>query len=263
MTHLTDYHIHTKWCHHAVGEMEDYVKHAIALEMEEIGFADHAPGDPDYDPKHRMDIVQFGHYIKSVQQLNHQFDAISVKLGIETDFYPHFEPALESMIEQFPLDYVIGSVHYVDNILVFNADEFIHDSAEQQRYTEGYFTTLRQGLESGLVQVVGHIDVMKYPFPHLKPLIEDRVSELLPLIADQGLILELNTSGWRRKPRESYPSVSILKEAARYSIPICLNSDAHQPDHVGCEFDRALQMLTETGYRQTQIQSCGIKAYVQ
>ena len=43
MLNLADYHIHTKRCGHAIGEMEEYVKNAIRKGLREIGFSDHLP----------------------------------------------------------------------------------------------------------------------------------------------------------------------------------------------------------------------------
>lgn len=40
---MTDYHIHTKLCGHAEGEMESYVEQSISKGLKEIGFSDHAP----------------------------------------------------------------------------------------------------------------------------------------------------------------------------------------------------------------------------
>ena len=39
----TNYHTHTYLCKHAVGTIEDYIKRAIDLGYEELGFSDHFP----------------------------------------------------------------------------------------------------------------------------------------------------------------------------------------------------------------------------
>ena len=40
---MIDYHIHTKLCGHASGEMAEYVECAIAAGVKEMGFSDHMP----------------------------------------------------------------------------------------------------------------------------------------------------------------------------------------------------------------------------
>ena len=47
-----DLHNHTTLCNHATGTVEEYVKRAIELGINEYGFACHAP--MNFDPKYRM-----------------------------------------------------------------------------------------------------------------------------------------------------------------------------------------------------------------
>ena len=45
---LVDYHNHTRLCGHAVGEVSEYIEAAIAADLAEIGFSDHAPLPDEY-----------------------------------------------------------------------------------------------------------------------------------------------------------------------------------------------------------------------
>ncbi|MCD4692171.1 MAG: PHP domain-containing protein, partial [Calditrichales bacterium] len=49
-----DYHIHTKLCKHARGEMEEYVEQALRIGLKEIAFTDHIPLPDNFDIAHRM-----------------------------------------------------------------------------------------------------------------------------------------------------------------------------------------------------------------
>lgn len=109
MKGVADYHIHTKFCHHATGEMEEYVRVAVEKGFTEIGFADHAPASDGYDPVHRMALSRFPEYVERIQGLRDEFTHMNIRLGIETDFYPGFEPFLERFLQSFPVDYVVGS----------------------------------------------------------------------------------------------------------------------------------------------------------
>ena len=51
---IVDYHMHTPLCKHAVGEPEAYARRALEVGVEEIGFSDHCPMPPTYDPDWRM-----------------------------------------------------------------------------------------------------------------------------------------------------------------------------------------------------------------
>ena len=51
-----DLHNHTILCNHAEGSVEEYVKRAIELGIDEYGFACHAP--MNFDPKYRMKLEE-------------------------------------------------------------------------------------------------------------------------------------------------------------------------------------------------------------
>jgi len=51
--------------------------------------------------------------------------------------------------------------------------------------------------------------------------------------------LEINASGYRHielVTREPYPSLSVVEQAIAFGIPLVVNSDAHDPSHVGEHF---------------------------
>lgn len=247
-----DYHIHTELCRHASGAMEEYVREALKKGFDEIGFADHAPGSPEYDPDHRMTITQFPDYINDIHQLRDRFANIDIKIGIETDFYPGFEPFLENLVKSGSIDYIIGSVHFIGEESIFHWNRPVTSKNTQTRLIRQYFDEMRRGIRSGLIDVVGHMDLVKWVFPDGKKDICDAGIEVLKLISQEDLILELNTSGLRNRPGEFYPYDNLLRLAHELRIPICLGSDAHEPQNVGANFTEAVELLINIGYRQKQ-----------
>jgi histidinol-phosphatase (PHP family) len=247
-----DYHIHTELCHHASGAMEEYVREALEKGFDEIGFADHAPGAPEYDPDHRMTITQFPDYINDIHQLRDKFADIDIKIGIETDFYPGFEPFLENLLRSGSIDYVIGSVHFIQEESIFHWNRPVTSKNMEIQLIRQYFEEMRQGIRSGLVDVVGHMDLVKWIFPDAGKDIFDAGIEVLESISQEELILELNTSGLRNRPGEFYPCEDLLKITYELGIPVCLGSDAHEPQNVGANFPEAVELLNNIGYRQKQ-----------
>ncbi len=246
---LADYHLHTKFCHHASGEMESYIHEAIAGGFEEIGFADHAPADEGFDPKHRMTHSQFPEYVDQVQKLRRSFPSFPIRLGIEVDLYPGFEKHLEKLRQEHPIEYVIGSVHLIEDFFVFTTDP-VHLSKESERQLiHHYFDQIEAGVHSGLIDIVGHLDVIKWALPHAKEEIVALGRKVLETIAQKKVAIELNTSGLRKRPGEMYPHKELLQIAHALDIPVCLGSDAHKPQEVGSNFKKAKALLHELGYR--------------
>lgn len=246
----TDYHIHTRLCRHAEGDMEAYVRRAVELGFHEIGFSDHAPVQDGYDPQHRMDWHQFSGYTETIRALRIKYPRIQIRLGVEADVYPGFEDSLRTLIRSFPVDYVIGSVHFIDGDPVFMRDAESLSDTEIQAFITEYFSRLILGVQSGLFDVIAHLDVIKWNYADHMDCIRSQAERLLTGVQKAGLAIELNTSGLRKKPGQTYPDFDILQTAAHHHIPVIPGSDAHEPGHVGADFAQAKEMLEQAGYSQ-------------
>ncbi len=247
----TDYHIHTKLCGHAKGTPAEYVQAAINKGFGEIGFADHSPAPPEYDPKHRMTLSQFDGYVSEIERLQKKYTNIRIRLGIETDYYPGFESYLSKLRKNYPIEYAIGSVHFLNGNPIFHSDTIDCSQDQAEKLITGYFDGFLQLIQSGLIDILGHFDLIKWVLPHASKIINRVGYKLLHEAAIHGTILEVNTSGLRKQPQEIYPAPAILEKAFCLDIPICLNSDAHQPDDVGADFHNVQPILETIGYNNT------------
>jgi len=248
---MIDYHTHTALCKHAVGEMEEYVESAIDKGLTEIGISCHNPMPEGYDPEHRMSIEEFyAIYKPRVAQLREKYEgAITIKFGLEADFYPGTEAYVKDFIAQSDFDYVLGSVHYLgawpgtDLIPVPMFERVVVNA----RYEE-YFRRVKQLAESGLCDIIAHFDLVKKngarPDNNTGE-IDAAIREALQAIRDNHLCMEINTSGLRKKVAEIYPSENILQLAQEYSIPLTTGSDAHKPKDVGADFDTAYSFINK------------------
>lgn len=245
-----DYHLHTPLCQHAEGSPEEFFASAARKAIPEICFTDHLPSHHGYDPDIRMTMAQFPSYRRMIRRLQKKPPPPNVIFGIESDYYDRCEPFLQDWLPRQEFDLVIGSVHYLgtwafDNPAYLDQWKTVDIASVWQRY----FDTLRRMVTTGLFDVVGHLDIPK-KFGHR---LKDRdlrrmVNPVLDSIAGQGMVLELNTSGLRRAIAEQYPTLEVLQLARQRAIPLCFGSDAHQPDHVGYAFDRALDLARQAGY---------------
>ena len=249
----SDYHLHTPLCHHATGPMEAYLERAIELGLGEVGFACHNPLPDNLGADVRMRESDLEYYVQRVRDLQFQYHGrIDVLLGLEMDYVPHLADYLARQVAQYPWDYIIGSIHYLDPAcrlgawsrhLPFDADE---------HYVR-YYQLVRQLARSGLCDIIGHLDVAKRSgqFPGPRGLAE--LHEALADIAAADRCLEVNTSGYRHTDvvvPEPYPALPIVEEALARGIPLVVNSDAHAPECVGMMFAEMREALTRRGCRQ-------------
>lgn len=245
-----DYHMHTPLCKHAVGEPEAYVERALALGLDEIGFSDHGPMPPDYDPNFRMGLGELPGYVERIRSLQSKYPRLSIKLGLEADYHPGTEEFVRETTRAYAFDYVIGSVHYIGDWGFDNPENIRrYRGADLYEVYRQYFDLVAQCAESGLYDILGHPDVIK-KFGHRpeRPF-EDLLGRALEAVRRAGMAVEVNTSGLRKPCREIYPSRRFLELARERDVPVTMGSDAHEPRHVGEDFEAAAALLTSVGYR--------------
>jgi len=248
--YLVDYHTHTSLCKHADGTAEAYVQQAIGLGLTEIGCSDHSPMPDFYDPEHRMTLEEFESIYKPmVSELKTRYkENITVRFGVEADYYPGTEDFVRALVNENAFDFVIGSIHFLDD-WGFDNPRYIHryDEQDVDEIYERYFQTVKQAAASGLFDILGHIDLVK-KFGH-RPTksMKEILWETFKVIKENDLAVEINTAGLRKPVHEIYPSVEILEIIKDLQIPLSLGSDAHAPDDVARDFDLAIELVRKYG----------------
>ncbi len=249
---MRDYHIHTKLCKHAYGEMEEYVEAAIEKGFDEICFTDHIPFPDNFDISHRMDPEDIEPYLEWIDDCRSKYPEISILKGLEADYLEQFEDYLGEFLQKYSFDLVIMAIHFVEKWpagnWVFHYD--FPDKTFKEIYGE-YLGTINQGVNSGLFDVVGHLDLVKRVGHRVMETNGDDMETLFDSVLKQGMGIEINTSGFRRVIAEPYPSFEVVEAAANRGIPITLGSDAHLPEQVGHEFPQVMKKIS--GFQKLKI----------
>jgi histidinol-phosphatase (PHP family) len=242
---LYETHVHTPLCGHASGTPSDYATAAGRRGLAGIVFTCHNPMPHGYSAVYRMTENQFTDYLEWVAATRDEhLGAVDVRLGLECDYLPEFEPWLSSQIAGAPLDYVLGSVHaqYPEYRARFG-------TPDDPYFYRRYFEHLSLAAESGLFDCLAHPDLVKtvapehWSFEACRPWVE----ESLDRVAAAGVALEYNTSGLNKAPFEAYPGTDLLREIVVRDIPVVVGSDAHDPTRVGEGFEAALSTLSRLG----------------
>lgn len=246
---MIDYHIHTKLCGHASGEMEEYVQCAISAGVNEMGFSDHLPMVSELGNGLAMPIEKLPFYVENVLHLRDKYPEIDIKLGIEADYFPGLEDDSKDIIDRYPFDYVIGSVHFIEKWGFDNINEIDQwNEKDINQVYRDYYTLLRKSALSGLFDIIGHSDLVKKFGQRPGDDLSEEIEHTARVFSDHKLVCEINTAGLRRPVSEVYPSLEILQVYRKYDIPIIFGSDAHRPSEVGCDFDTAYKMAASAEY---------------
>ncbi|GAB4330311.1 MAG: histidinol-phosphatase [Promethearchaeota archaeon] len=255
-----DYHVHTSLCRHALGSMESYVDAAVAAGLPELGFNDHFPMFflPSNLPldSYAMSVGEFkGQYLPRVAELRKErAGEIRVLAGAEVDYYPGTEELVKKSVEKYELDYVYLSVHVLPSpggAWCIDDERYRHVYEEKSvdAIWRQYLELLERAVRTGTYDVVAHLDLPKKfrHFPSSPDVVSDVVERLVEALVKTGTCVEINTSGWRKAVAEQYPSEDLVEILAGAGVGFVLGSDAHRPEEVGHQFDRAVELLKRQG----------------
>jgi histidinol-phosphatase (PHP family) len=256
---LTDYHVHlrpddvdaTPDRYFTAGNAERYRETAEERGIAELGVAEHV-----YRFSAALEVWEHPFWR---QYAHDDLDAYcgfvreetDLRLGIEADFVPGREDRMASLLDGRGWDYVVGSVHFLRDRSLDTEDYSVWGTGESpERVWRRYFETVAESARSGLYDIIAHPDLVKVwgsaaprPDGDLRRYYEPAVEAF----AESGVAVELSSAGWRKPVGEQYPARGFLEMLVDAGCPIALSSDAHVPDQLGYEYDRAAALLESVG----------------
>ncbi|GAB6991888.1 histidinol-phosphatase HisJ [Paenibacillus pini] len=255
-----DYHTHHVRCGHAVGQLEEYVRQGIEIGLDQLGLSDHMPllhVDPaTYYPEMAMPMSELPRYVEECLELKEKYrDQIDIRVGLEGDYIEGYEEDIRKIVESYPWDYVIGSVHFLGEWDITDHRQ-VHgwEGKDILGVYKIYYDAVQKAAASGFYDSMGHVDVIKRfgyrPNATQTAEVEELENATLASIAKSGVAMELNASGLSKPCAEMFPSNRMLREAHQLGIPLTLGSDAHHPLKLGENLDQARLALWNAGFRE-------------
>ena len=175
---------------------------------------------------------------------------VRIRAGIELDNDPQTSAAGRQWIEKNwdKLDFVLGSVHYLDNptqmfdSVPAGATQF--EGRNIDNLYADYFRRVRNIAATGLVDCLSHLDLVKIHGHRPNAEIGEIVNETLDFVRSRDLAIELSTAGWRKPVNELYPADRIIELAVEKGIPFTTASDAHSYAQLGENFGRLAEKMS-------------------
>ncbi|MGH2531266.1 MAG: histidinol-phosphatase HisJ family protein [Thermomicrobiales bacterium] len=246
---MFDYHVHTEFSADCRVSMADSCRAAITAGVTEIAFTDHVdhePADMGYG-YYRPDD-----YFRALDGVRDEFgDQLTILAGAEVDFNRRIASQVESFLETYDYDFVIGSVHYGDGGEIIFPEYFGCRSMDEVFLP--YFDEVQAAVETGWFDTIGHLDLPKRYAPKTHrsydPLsYRSRLEPIFRAMIEGEIAFEINTSGLRQTPKTSMPGPAIVRwyvEAGGRLITT--GTDSHAAQTVGTGLNQALDMLVLTG----------------
>ncbi len=263
-----DSHMHTVRSPDANAMLEAYCLLAAERGIPELAITDHV----DFDPT--MPAYGFASFTDRERDVREAAErwaphGLAIRFGVEVTYERRLEEDIRGWLRRHPHDYVIGSVHVsavspykASNVASFTAGRSLSDIVAP------YFDEVIGAARSGLFDTIGHMDFVKrYLVPHVMPAQLAAAPELyepvLAALVETGTALEVNASGLRQLPRETYPSAAIV---ARYrelgGRHVTVGSDAHRVEWFGYGLAAAYRQVSSAGFQALTFRRGGARVAV-
>lgn len=219
---MKNYHTHTSRCHHAIGTEEEYILSAIESGYTELGFSDHTPWkyDSSYVSHMRMKDNELDGYIQTLLALKEKYkNQISIKIGLECEYFPKYMPWLKKILQEKPIDYIILGNHFdaTDETGIYYGRSVSKDKLIK------YVDDCIHAMETGLYSYIAHPDLVA--FDHDDPLYAQEMKRLCQEAKKYDIPLEFNLLGY--KEHRQYPNHTFFKIVKSVGNRVIIGTDAH------------------------------------
>lgn len=256
-----------QFCNHATDTLEEIVNVYIDQGFSWVGITEHAPALSEellYTDQRQAGLTpeflleRFGSYMRECRRLKTAYrDRIELFAAMEIETYSGYEEFVPALLGRFEPDYIVGSVHFVNDIN-FDYSKAMYDRAAESaggfdglylRYFDLQYDMIRRLKPS----VVGHFDLIRIFDPdYRKRLVQPEMVEVmrrnLSLIKELDLILDFNLRALYKGASEPYVCEPILKLVEEYGISIVPGDDSHGLSTVGNYFDQGVSILRQHGF---------------
>lgn len=246
-----DYHMHTHYSCDSKATMAAMCQSAIFKGVPEIGITEHL----DHHPKDTCsNFFKLEAWAAELEQCRAQFAGqLALRAGIEVGEPHRFGTQAQATLTRYPFDYVLGSLHWVGDDIVF--DPKVYERQAAREAFAAYYAELEQLVRHGDFDILSHFDVpvrtaYKVYSGYVPTEFEDLIRPVLKACVERGKALDINTALLRRGVNILTPGLAILRWYVELGGErVTLGSDAHKPEHVALGLDVALATAREAGLK--------------
>ncbi len=239
MIPLTDNHFHSKFSTDGRSPLEAVVKRMYDSGLKYITNTEHFDADPKDDGFGFYDYARIAAVLDGLRK---EF-GINIYHGVETTYQTEHEGEIKDFIKGNEFDLIIGSVHYINGVLI---SEYCQNTDD---FTD-YFDLAEELSRRDYFDVFGHLDYLrKYTDRYEEKKHISRIESILANIIGKGKSLEINTSGYRHSSGMQYPSdhiLSMYKDMGGELLSI--GSDSHAVGHVCTGYGEVFTKLKKLGF---------------
>ena len=250
-----DIHCHSKHSFDGECSVADLCNAALSKNIAVLAITDHYELSASIIDYHNVDTALTQSLADTLKAKQDYADKLTVLSGIELGQPLENQPKAEEILKSHDFDFVIAAMHNAPG-----GQDFYYYSPDNDAFLlevelERYYTTILSMVDWASFDCAAHIT---YPFRYINQFHDDypahkwddHIEELVRHLAQQGLAMEINTSGMKFTPPYTMPELRWVKRFRELGgEKLCLGADGHTTDHVGSGIREGLQIAIEAGFR--------------
>ena len=256
-----------QFCGHAEDTLEDIVRAYIARGYSWAGITEHMPPERDvlsYPDELATGLsaadqqTRFADYMSTCRRLQDRYvSEIRILVAFEAEAYSGYERWVPAVRNEFKPDYIVGSVHHIDDRLIDATPEGYRAVAESAGGVDelycAYFDRQYEVIETLSPEVIGHFDLIRIFDPDyrsrlVKPHVWQRIVRNLEAIRDLRSILDFNLAALKKGQPEPYISRPVLDQARKMGIAVVPGDDSHGVANIDQFWDAGVSVLRDAGF---------------
>lgn len=253
---MKDCHVHTNISHDGISSISEYLTYASKIGVDEITFTEHYDDYTDLDTN--LKTLNISEYYNTYLLYKND-DILKTNFGIEIGLQPDLVFKTEDMVSRYPFDFINGSSHITCKKDMAMDKSFFDGYSRKEAYLRYFNEVLQNVMLYNEFDVYGHLDYIvryggyastKIEYDEFKEILD----EILVHLIKKGKGIELNTSGNRYGLGTPHPNMDILQRYKELGGKIItLGSDAHKTTDLARNFDDALDILENVGYKEIAV----------
>lgn len=251
---MKDLHIHIERGPYTVEWIEKFIDKALERKLDEICLLEHSIRFREFHPAFReaeeyslyqrkwfdgkaLNARSLDEFKALADEIRSRKYPVKVSFGLEICWFEQHSDIIRSLTGDGFFDYLLGSVHWVDN-WCFNQRKYHWLGKDFNNVYKRYFELENSLVQSGIFDIIAHPDLITchglYPDYDLS----DTYRELCENIKKNNMLLEMNTS----------KGLGINKQffniAKAVGVSFSTGSDAHKIEDVGRKIKEVTELIS-------------------
>lgn len=240
---MKDLHIHIERGPYTKEWIDQFVNKAVQMNIDEINLLEHSIRIKEFHPTFKeareyslyqqrwfngkeKEAHSIEEYIALIDMIRASDYPIKINFGMEICWFEQHEEYIRDLVSNGYFDYLIGSVHWVDN-WTFNQRKYHWKNRDVDEIYRRYYEMSNTLISSGIFDIIAHPDLIGchslYPSYNL----ENTYIDLCKNAKQNNVAIEMNTS------KSLGINQQFLNVALDTGVMFSTGSDAHRPQDVG------------------------------